>query len=136
MQGIDRAHGHPRHHSVTTSGWKRGFYTDAVDSAGRSNPCISSTRAYSVDGIDRCYCVFKSNGRLQKLAVGSIPTYPRHPLLSKAFWGFGSPVSSEKNLRYLPKKAIRHHENLWISYPTATRWASIDGRPSLFFGLF
>ncbi len=41
-----------RHHAVTKSGWKRGFYRDAVDGVDRSKACQSITPAYPADGID------------------------------------------------------------------------------------
>ena len=53
------------------------------------------------------------------------------------FWIAGyfreRPSISAKNRQSVTTS--RHHKNLWISYPMATRWASIDGRPSFFFGL-
>ncbi len=91
-----------RHHAVTKSGWKWAFNKETIDSLGCPNPCKSAISAYSVDGIDGSSWVFKSNGRRATSAVGSIPTYSRHPLRSKAFWAWDRRLFRERP-QYMPK---------------------------------
>ncbi len=62
---------------------------------------------------------FKSNGRPQRSTVGSIPTYPRHPLRSKDIRVFVVGASSPKT----PAHSQRAAE--WAAGSRGTLWAAI-----------